>query len=147
MCVIHLFVIYNETDYRQFIIFYLILVFNRYNLPEGTKSLALVVEDLDGGEPDGPIVPWVHWVVVNIPPTLKGLPEGFSGKGEELGGEYSKIKEGIHYWKQPGWRGPVLPHHGHRFEFKLYALDDELHFGNKVPDENIYLFSTPHIMY
>lgn len=116
-------------------------------MPEGTKSLALVVEDLDGGEPDGPIVPWVHWVVVNIPPTLKGLPEGFSGKGEELGGEYSKIKEGIHYWKQPGWRGPVLPHHGHRFEFKLYALDDELHFGNKVPDENIYLFSTPHIMY
>ncbi|CAI9761887.1 unnamed protein product [Fraxinus pennsylvanica] len=117
-----------------------------YNLPEGTKSLALLVEDLDGGEPDGPIVPWVHWVVVNIPPTLKGLPEGFSGKGEELGGEYSKIKEGIHYWKQPGWRGPVLPHHGHRFQFKLYALDDELHLGNKVTKEKMLEAIEGHVL-
>lgn len=103
-----------------------------YNLPEGTKSLALVVQDLDASDPDGPIVPWTHWVVVNIPATVKGLPEGFSGKEEEMGGEYAGIKEGNNDWKIPGWRGPVLPHHGHRFEFKLYALDDELHLGNKV---------------
>ncbi|KAK4268559.1 hypothetical protein QN277_025201 [Acacia crassicarpa] len=51
-----------------------------YNLPEGTKTLALVVEDIDAPDPEGSIVPWVHWVVVNIPPTVKGLPEGFSGK-------------------------------------------------------------------
>ena len=24
------------------------------------------------------------------------------------------------------------PSHGHRIQFKLYALDDELHLGNKV---------------
>ncbi|KAF3448931.1 hypothetical protein FNV43_RR09649 [Rhamnella rubrinervis] len=78
-----------------------------YNLPEGTKTLALVVQDLDASDPDGPIVPWTHWVVVNIPASV------------------------------PGWRGPVLPHHGHRFEFKLYALDDELHLGNKVTKEKL----------
>lgn len=103
-----------------------------YNLPEGTKSLALVVEDIDTPDPEGPIVPWTCWVVVNIPPTIKGLPEGFSGKEEEMGGEYAGIKEGNNDLKQPGWRGPRLPTHGHRLEFKLYALDDELHLGNKV---------------
>ncbi|KAF3448067.1 hypothetical protein FNV43_RR08775 [Rhamnella rubrinervis] len=108
-----------------------------YNLPEGTKTLALVVQDLDASDPDGPIVPWTHWVVVNIPASVKGLPEGFSGKGEEMGGEYAGIKEGNNDWKVPGWRGPVLPHHGHRFEFKLNALDDELHLGNKVTKEKL----------
>lgn len=103
-----------------------------YNVPQGTKSLALVVQDIDAPDPNGPIVPWTHWVVVNIPPTVKKLPEGFSGKEEEVGGDYGGIKEGNNDWKVPGWRGPKLPNHGHRFEFKLYALDDELHFGHKV---------------
>lgn len=103
-----------------------------YNVPQGTKSLALVVQDIDAPDPNGPIVPWTHWVVVNIPPTVKKLPEGFSGKEEEVGGDYGGIKEGNNDWKVPGWRGPKLPNHGHRFEFKLYALDDELHLGHKV---------------
>lgn len=103
-----------------------------YNLPQDTKSLALVVEDIDAPEPEGPIVPWTHWVVVNIPPTIKGLPEGFSGKEEEMGGDYSGIKEGTNDLKKTGWHGPRLPNHGHRLQFKLYALDDQLHLGNKV---------------
>ena len=105
-----------------------------YNVPEGTKALALVVQDIDAPDPSGPVVPWTHWVVVNVPPAIKGLPEGFSGKGEEAGGggDYGGIKEGNNDWKVPGWRGPKLPNHGHRIEFKLYALDDEVHLGNKV---------------
>jgi hypothetical protein len=40
---------------------------------------------------------------------LKRLPEGFSGKKDELGGEYAGIKEGHNDWKVSGWRGPKLP--------------------------------------
>lgn len=32
------------------------------NIPEGTKSLALIADD-----PDAPIGTWVHWVVYDIP--------------------------------------------------------------------------------
>ena len=103
-----------------------------YNLPDGTKTLALVVQDIDAPDPKDPIVPWVHWVVVNIPPTLKGLPEGFSGKEEVYSGDYAGIKEGYNDFKLPGWRGTKLSSHGHRFEFKLYALDEEVKLGNKV---------------
>ncbi|GLT89386.1 hypothetical protein SLE2022_073680 [Rubroshorea leprosula] len=117
-----------------------------YNVPQGTKSLALVVEDIDAPDPSRPIVPWTHWVVVNIPPTLKGLPEGFSGKEEEVGGDYAGIKEGNNDWKVPGWRGPMLPSHGHRFVFKLYALDDELHLGNKVTKEKVLESIEGHVL-
>lgn len=104
-----------------------------YNVPDGTKTLALVVQDIDEPDASGPM-PWTHWVVVNIPPTLKRLPEGFSGKqqDQEMDGEYGGIKEGYNDFKLPGWRAPKMPSHDHRFEFKLFALDDEMHLGNKV---------------
>ncbi|KAK1271101.1 hypothetical protein QJS04_geneDACA006060 [Acorus gramineus] len=103
-----------------------------YDVPNGTRSLALVVRDVDAPDPSGPIVPWTVWVVVNIPPSVEGLPEGFSGKEKGVVGEYGCVKEGNNDYKVPGWRGPKPPSRGHRFEFRLYALDDELHLGNKV---------------
>lgn len=103
-----------------------------YNVPPATKTLALVVEDIDAEEG----VPWTHWVVVNIPPTLKGLPEGFSGK-EEAGDEYGETKEGHNDWKVPGWRGSMLPNHGHRILFKVYALDETMNLGNKVTKDKL----------
>lgn len=103
-----------------------------YNLPEGTKSLALVVRDIDAPEPEAPTVPFNIWVVADIPPTIKGLPEGFSGKEAEAGGEYAGIKEGTNDLKKHGWETPKMPGQGHRIEFKLLALDQELNLGHKV---------------
>ena len=40
------------------------------NIPEGTKSLVLMIED-----PDAEAKPWVHWMVFNIPPDAKGFAE------------------------------------------------------------------------
>jgi hypothetical protein len=37
------------------------------HVPEGAKSLALVVED-----PDAPLTTWIHWVIFNIPPEKNG---------------------------------------------------------------------------
>ncbi|XP_058110321.1 uncharacterized protein LOC131253377 isoform X1 [Magnolia sinica] len=108
-----------------------------YGVPEGTESLALVVQDIDAPDPSGPIVPWTHWVVLNIPPSIKGLPEGFSRKEEVVGGEYAGIKEGNNDWKVPGWRGPKPPTGGHRYQFKLYALDQMMNLGNKVTKEKL----------
>lgn len=80
-----------------------------YRVPDGTKSLALLVQDIDAPDPSRPIKPWTHWVVINIPASLKGLPAGFSRQEEEMGGDYAVIKEGINDWKVPGWRGPKPP--------------------------------------
>lgn len=111
-----------------------------YNLPEQTKSLALIVQDIDAPESSGSTVPFTIWVAINIPPTVKGLPEGFSGKEEEVGGELAGIKEGTNDLKKTGWQAPKMPRPGHRIEFKLYALDNELHLGNKVYKFSKFIF-------
>ena len=87
-------------------------------VPEGTKSLALIVDDPDAPDPRAPKMTWVHWVVYNLPAACPGLPEG----GALPGG----AGEGLNDWKRPGWGGPCPPIGRHRYFFKLYALDATL---------------------
>jgi Phosphatidylethanolamine-binding protein len=50
-------------------------------VPEGTKSLVLIIDDPDAPDPKAPQRVWVHWVVYNIAPDVKGLPENASKAG------------------------------------------------------------------
>lgn len=78
-------------------------------IPEGTKSLALIMDD-----PDAPAGTWVHWVLYDLPPDLSGLPEGTQKLGIE----------GMTSFRKPGYGGPCPPKgKPHRYFFKLYALD------------------------
>ncbi|XP_037472488.1 UPF0098 protein CPn_0877/CP_0992/CPj0877/CpB0906-like [Triticum dicoccoides] len=115
-----------------------------YGVPDGTRSLAVVVQDIDADER----VPWTHWVVANISPEEKGLPEGFSGAGgnANAGGGAGGVQEGVNDWKQPGWRGPVPDSHGHRIQFRLYALDDVLSLGNKVTVDKVMEAIEGHVL-
>ena len=47
-------------------------------VPQGAKSLALVVHDPDAPDPASPRMDYVHWVLYNLPPDTKGLPQGVS---------------------------------------------------------------------
>src|SRR4249920_3795936 len=44
-------------------------------VPEGAKSLVLIIDDPDAPDPKAPKMVWVHWVVYNMPPDIKSLPE------------------------------------------------------------------------
>jgi Raf kinase inhibitor-like YbhB/YbcL family protein len=86
--------------------------------PEGTKSLALIVDD-----PDAPAGTWVHWVLWNLPPTLRGLPEGIATNESLPDG----TRQGVNDFKRIGYGGPCPPPgKAHRYFFKLYALDSSL---------------------
>ncbi len=87
-------------------------------LPEGTKSIALIVDDPDAPDPAAPRMTWVHWVLYNIPPSATGLPEGVKSKDLQEG-----TKEGLNDWKRTGYGGPCPPIGRHRYFHKLYALD------------------------
>lgn len=103
-----------------------------HDVPEGTETLAIICEDIDAPDPDQPIVPFVHWVVVNIPPSLKGLPQGFSAKDVAGQEEYGDIQEGVNDFKIPGYRGPMPPKGEQHFEYRVYALDCKVKLGHKV---------------
>jgi len=89
------------------------------NLPAGTQSLALIVDDPDAPDPAAPKLVWVHWVLYNIPPASSGLPAA----AEKLP---AGSLHGLNDWKRTGYGGPCPPIGRHRYFFKLYALDTVL---------------------
>jgi Raf kinase inhibitor-like YbhB/YbcL family protein len=90
-------------------------------VPDGTKSLVLIVDDPDAPDPKAPKGTWVHWVLYNLPPGATGLPEGVSPKDLPAG-----TREGTNDWKRTGYGGPCPPIGRHRYFHKLYALGVEL---------------------
>jgi len=87
--------------------------------PAGTRSFAIVCEDLDI-KPR----PWVHWVVYGIPAEVGELPEGI--KRERELAEPIVAKQGSNSWSKDniGYRGPATPRgdQPHRYRFTIYAL-------------------------
>ncbi|HZD43504.1 MAG TPA: YbhB/YbcL family Raf kinase inhibitor-like protein [Methanomicrobiales archaeon] len=83
--------------------------------PEGTKSLALTLED-----PDAPGGTWYHWLLWNIPGHAGGIGEHAAPTDELPGG----MVQGRNSFGKTGYGGPCPPQgHMHRYVFHLYALD------------------------
>jgi len=102
-------------------------------VPEGTKSFALIVDDPDAPDPANPRMTWVHWVLYNLPATAVSLPEGSAKRGLPEG-----TMEGLNDWKRTGYGGPCPPIGKHRYFHKLYALDvvlEDLNLPSKVKIE------------
>ena len=87
-------------------------------VPEGTKSFVLIVDDPDAPDPANPKMTWVHWVLYNIPENSNSLPEGV-----KTGDLPKGTREGLNDWKRTGYCGPCPPIGKHRYFHKLYALD------------------------
>lgn len=87
-------------------------------VPSGTKSLALICEDLDS-----PSKVWSHWVVFNIPADKTGLGEDVPKTGTLS----DATVQGVNDFGRVGYNGPCPPPNGvHHYYFRLYALDDKL---------------------
>ena len=88
-------------------------------VPEGTKSLALIMDDPDVPKALHADGVFDHWVLFNIPADTREIPEGTS---VGVAGENGAGKN--------AYTGPCPPPQyepsEHRYVFKLYALDSEL---------------------
>lgn len=91
------------------------------DVPTGTQSLALIVDDPDAPDPKAPKMTWVHWVLYNLPGNGSGLEEAVDREALPTG-----TLEGRNDWKRTGYGGPCPPIGRHRYYFKLYALDKVL---------------------
>lgn len=83
--------------------------------PPGTKSFALVMDDPDAPDPQHPKTRWVHWVLFNLPASMRGLTEAAP--------RLSEGAEGSNDSHRVGYSGPCPPIGRHRYFFRLYALD------------------------
>jgi Raf kinase inhibitor-like YbhB/YbcL family protein len=50
-------------------------------VPNGAKSLVLIIDDPDAPDPKAPKMVWVYWVVYNIPAETNALPENADKAG------------------------------------------------------------------
>lgn len=90
-------------------------------VPSRARSLALIMDDPDAPDPAAPRMVWVHWVLYNIPPSAKGLPQAVTPESLPAG-----TSQGRNDWGRTGYGGPCPPTGRHRYFFKLYALDSLL---------------------
>lgn len=90
-------------------------------VPAKTQSLVLIVDDPDAPDPLAPTRTWVHWVLYNISPSAKDLPEGVKAKNLP-----ATTLQGLNDWHRTGYGGPCPPIGRHRYFHKLFALDSRL---------------------
>ncbi|MGH6736175.1 MAG: YbhB/YbcL family Raf kinase inhibitor-like protein [Methyloceanibacter sp.] len=90
-------------------------------VPDGAKSLALIVDDPDAPDPKAPKRVWAHWIVHNLPADLKSLPEDAEARGLPGGAVV-----GVTDKNEAAYHGPCPPIGRHRYFYKLYALDTML---------------------
>ncbi|MDO8752063.1 MAG: YbhB/YbcL family Raf kinase inhibitor-like protein, partial [Candidatus Wolfebacteria bacterium] len=78
-------------------------------IPEGAKSLVLIMDDPDVPKNLRADGMWVHWVVFNIPPDVKDIAEGVEPAGVHGKGTSGDL----------AYQGPCPPDREHRYFFKL----------------------------
>lgn len=103
--------------------------FDISNVPDGTLTLALIVED-----PDAPGGVYDHWIVWNIEPGT-GITEN-SNPG--ISGMNSSGKTGYH--------PPCPPNGRHRYYFHAFALDRKLDLPAGETKEKLRRAMQPHLL-
>jgi len=123
--------------------------------PRATRSYALIMTDLDVPkdlslinkpgitlDAETPRVPFIHWVLIDIPPTITHLRRGeesagFVPRGNPIGPTDHGLRGAnvyTHYYPKDsplagtrgGYDGPCPPHNdvvAHRYVTRVYALD------------------------
>ena len=87
------------------------------NVPAGTKSLALILDDRDA-----PRGTYVHWILWNINFGTQEINENSIPSG---------AVQGVNDFQKNSYGGPCPPTRPHRYVFKVYALDALLNLAPK----------------
>lgn len=109
---------------------------NISDIPVGTKSLVLILEDPDVPRYIREDQMWDHWIVFNIPPDTTQIREGDEPLGQHGIGTGHNLK----------YYGPCPPDAEHRYFFKLYALDALLTLAEKSTKKQVEAAMEGHVL-
>jgi Raf kinase inhibitor-like YbhB/YbcL family protein len=108
------------------------------NSPEETKSFALICDD-----PNAPGVTFTHWIVYNIPTSIKDLDKNMPIQLVLNSG----ASQGKNDFGEIGYSGPCPPRSiTHHYYFKLYALDSMLDISAGVTKIQLVSAMRGHIL-
>lgn len=106
-----------------------------HDVPDGTATLALVVDDPDAMEPAGRV--WDHWVCWNVAPETTEIPEEWTA---------TDATEGRNDYGEPGYGGPNPPDREHSYRFRLFALDTSLDLPPNVDADTLVEALEGHVL-
>lgn len=107
-------------------------------LPPGARSVTVLCHD-----PDAPVGDWSHWVLINLPPDTRELPEGVPAKPALGNGAI----QGLNDFGRHGYGGPCPPPgHEHRYFFQVFALDTMLDLDPKCSKADVLRAMDGHIL-
>ena len=107
--------------------------------PPGTQSFALIAIDRDSAFG----FKFVHWVLFDLPPETRELPEGIA-KQEQLP---DGSRQGLNAYGEIGYVGPCPPGHSpHRYVFDVYALDRKLNLPAKASKKEVVKAIDGHVL-
>jgi Raf kinase inhibitor-like YbhB/YbcL family protein len=101
-------------------------------IPDGTKSLAMIVDD-----PDAPIGTFTHWIIWNINPAN---PQMLAGETPQ------KSQEGANSAGRIGYTAPCPPAGSHRYFFTLFAIDTVIGLDGKAKKADLEAAMAGHII-
>ena len=113
-------------------------------VPKGAKSLALTVND-----PDAPSGSFVHWIMWNLSPDTKTIPQDAEAVAAlNMTSPANQIfgREGINGTGYIGYTGPCPPSGTHHYIFKLYALDTMLELDSATTKPMLERAMAGHIL-
>jgi Raf kinase inhibitor-like YbhB/YbcL family protein len=108
------------------------------DVPEGTASLALVVDD-----PDSPGGTWAHWLLYDLPPGTEVIESGIPPVQTLDNG----AMQGRNDFDRVGYGGPCPPRGStHRYDFRLLALDLHLSLGPGANRKEVLRAAEGHVL-
>jgi Raf kinase inhibitor-like YbhB/YbcL family protein len=106
--------------------------------PPATQSFALIADD-----PDAPVGTWVHWVLYNLPASLRALPQNFPKAEQSAEG----ARQSHNDFDKIGYNGPCPPTgKPHRYFFWLYALDTKLDLKSGTSKKDLESAMQGHVL-
>lgn len=103
-------------------------------MPQETKSWVLIVEDRDATP-----IPWIHWLIFNIPPKITAIAAHSLPVGST---------EGLANGNTFGYEGPCPKYFTgtHHYTFTAYALDTVLQLERDVTAHDVRSAMNGHIL-
>lgn len=101
------------------------------------QSLVIIVDDPDAGSR-----PFIHWILVNIPPLTVRLEAAMSALDIKRIG----AKEITNSFDTHSYGGPCPPSGTHKYHFKLYALNILLNLGSHAKIREVLDAMEDHIL-
>jgi Raf kinase inhibitor-like protein, YbhB/YbcL family len=112
--------------------------------PKGTRSFAIVMEDLDAIPVCG--FSWIHWTVSDLQKDILEDNESVNGKFTQGVNSYHSVASKLSKEEATGYGGPAPPDREHRYSIKVFALDTVLKMKNGFYMNDLYKEMEGHIL-